>query len=165
MNNLSFKLISIAGLGIASIMLAAYACWEPGWGSITTLGVFLSTTVLFAIYQFVPKKAEFSIPTLFAFKDYQHSIIIRNIDKISCRYEFSTFPDSSIEISFSDAAKGIVAANSTLILKVSDLVAIQGASQVPSFLTIFPDSVNVQVISKIKNIQTNSFSETELFKK
>lgn len=164
MNVLIQKPIKTFLIVLTIITTFAWLCFDP---SVESGAAFVCSLLWggYNIIDLLPRKSEYSIPYLHTFESYAHSILIKNIDNIPCYYEFSVFPESPAKATLSDRIKGVVPESSSISLHVSELLTLVGTSKVSSLLTIYPDSVNVQVVSRKKNLSTGFFDEVELLKK
>lgn len=139
-----------AALFFGNMILLAWACWDPSWSTVAPFIASIFFTVVFNLPDLLHRQAEYSLPYLKTFDDYKHRIVINNLDKISCRYEFTIFPSESVHVELSEKIKGTILPESRVILYASDLVNLTGETKVPSFLYIQPGNVNVQILSEIK---------------
>lgn len=152
-------------LFVGNMILLAWACWDTSWSTVAPFIASIFFTVVFNLPDLLHRQSEYSIPYLQTFDGYKHRIVINNLDKISCGYEFTVFPSETVHAVLSDKIKGTVLPESRMTFYASELVNLTGESKVSSFLYIRPGNANVQILSESKNISTGLFEVKELSKK
>ena len=143
MSSIFSTYVKWVALFFGNMILLVWVCWEPGWSSAMTLISSLFFTILFNISDLIPRGAEYSIPYLQMFDDFSHTIVINNLDKISCEYEFIFVPIGGVSAVPSDKVKGVVQSESCQTFLASQLLTLTGASKIASLLKIYPDSASV----------------------